>query len=77
MPSKIFNMCEIKYHTKSFSVSKAYYEKIQERIGMILEMISPHATVYSTLITASGLTPNEYSGVFVKVITLDELFCPE
>lgn len=70
----VYNMCEIKFYNKSFSVSKSYYEKILERTDMLVEMIPSNATVHSTLITTSGLTQNEYSGAFVKVITLDDLF---
>ena len=70
-------MCEMKFYNKSFSVSKSYYEKILERTDMLVEMIPQNATVHSTLITTSGLQQNEYSGAFVKVITLDDLFCRE
>ena len=73
----VFNMCEIKFYNKSFSVSKSYYEKVLGRIELLGEMIPSNATVHSTLITTSGLTRNEYSGAFVKVITLDDLFCRE
>ena len=69
------NMCEIKIYNKSFSMSKSYYDKILERIDALVEMIPPNATVHSTLITTSGLKRNEYSGAFVKVIILDDLFC--
>ena len=72
----VFNMCELKFYNKMFSVSKTYYEKILERTDMLLEMIPPRATVHSTLITTAGLAHNNYSGAFVKVITLDDLFLP-
>ena len=71
----VFNMCEMKFYNKSFTVSKSYYKKILERIDMLVEMIPSNATVQSILITTSGLTQNAYSGAFVKVITLDDLFC--
>lgn len=73
----VYNMCEIKFLNKAFAVSGSYYNKILERIERIIEMIPQNATVHSTLITTSGLTKNEYSGAFVKVITLDDLFCYE
>lgn len=73
----VYNMCEIKFYNKSFTVNKSYYNKILERTDMLVEMIPSNATVQSTLITTAGLTQNEYSGAFVKVITLDELFCRE
>ena len=73
----VYNMCEMKFDNKSFSVSKSYYEKVLGRIELLGEMIPSNATVHSTLITTFGLTRNEYSGAFVKVITLDDLFCRE
>lgn len=73
----VINMCEIKFYNKEFSVTKAYYEKILARVDMLVELIPPNATVHSTFITTFGLMQNEYSGAFVKVITLDDLFCRE
>ena len=70
----IYNMCEIKYYNREFALDRAYYERVRERIDTLVEEIPRNTAVHSTLITASGLKQNEYSAVFAKVITLDDLF---
>ena len=70
----IYNMCEIKFYNKPFVVDNKYYKKIMQRIDALIEVIPQNVSVHSTLITTFGLKRNEYSGVFVKVITLDDLF---
>lgn len=68
------NMCEIKFYSDDFVVSKDYYRTILRRIEMLSEKLSSKMSVYSTLITTYGLKKNEYSGAFVKTITFDDLF---
>ncbi|MDO4199081.1 MAG: ATP-binding protein [Erysipelotrichaceae bacterium] len=68
------NMCEIKFYSDDFVVSKEYYRTIHRRIENLSKKLSPKASIYSTLITTYGLKLNEYSGAFVKVITFDDLF---
>ena len=68
------NMCEIKFYSDDFAVDKDYYRTIQRRVAGLIAAIPRKMSVYSTLITTYGLKKNEYSGVFVKIITLDDLF---
>ena len=70
----VVNMCEIKFYSDDFVVSKEYYRIIQRRAEALLAKIPRKMSVYSTLITTYGLKRNEYSGVFVKTITFDDLF---
>ena len=70
----VVNMCELKYYGTDFTVDLNYYKKILHRQELLLKEISPKCSVHSTLITTYGLKRNEYSGVFLKVITLDDLF---
>lgn len=70
----VINMCEIKYYSGKFKVTKDYYTKILNRISLLTEQISPKMVVHSTLITTFGLIQNEYSDAFMNVITLDDLF---
>ncbi len=39
-----------------------------------MEAVSPKVSIRSTLITTYGLEHNEYSGGFINVILLDDLF---
>ena len=70
----IVNLCEMKFYGESFSVDKAYYQKMNYREKMLTEKIARKDIVHSILVTTYGLTYNEYSGIFQHVITLDDLF---
>lgn len=68
------NMCEIKFYSDDFVVTKEYFRTIQRRIEMLRSKISPKMSIYSTLITTYGLKKNEYSSAFIKLITFEDLF---
>ena len=68
------NMCEIKFYSDDFVVTKEYYRTIQRRMEMLRTRISPKMSIYSTLITTYGLKKNEYSSAFIKTITFEDLF---
>lgn len=70
----IVNMCEAKYYSDEYAVSKDEYRKILHRQEELTKMISKKEIVHNTLITTFGLKENEYSGVFSNVISLDDLF---
>jgi len=67
-------MCEAKYYSDEYSVSKDEYRKILHRQEELTKRISKKEIVHNTLITTFGLKENEYSGVFSNVISLDDLF---
>ena len=68
------NLCEIKFYSDEFIVTKEYFRTIQRRIELLYTKISHKTSVYSTLIRTYGLKSNEYSGAFIKVVTFDDLF---
>ena len=68
------NMCEIKFYSDDFVVTKEYYKTMQQRIEALRSLVSPKMSIYSTLITTYGLKKNEYSGAFIKTITFEDLF---
>lgn len=70
----IINMCEIKFYGDEFSVDKNYDRILRSRTALLSKEISPKMAIHSTLITTYGLKYNEYSGDFVNVITMDDLF---
>ena len=71
----IINMCEMKFYGTEFVVDKNYDKVLRNRLDLLSEYISPKMAIHSTLITTFGLKYNEYSGNFVKVIKMDDLFC--
>lgn len=70
----VTNMCEIKFYNSPFTVNKDYYLKLMQRENILTQALSPKEVVHNTLITTYGLVKNEYSGVFSKVITMEDLF---
>ena len=70
----VLNMCEIKFCSDLFAVDKEYHFTLIRRKELLREMIPKRASIHSTLITTYGVKYNEYSGDFISVVTLDDLF---
>lgn len=70
----VVNMCEIKYYGGEFAVNKEYYAKLLGRQTLLAQNLPKRMAIHNTMITTFGVTPNEYSNIFVNVITLDDLF---
>lgn len=70
----VINMCELKFYSGDFEVTKDYYRTLLSRETMLQNEISPKIAIRDTLITTFGLKKNEYSGIFTNVILLDDLF---
>lgn len=70
----IVNMCEMKFYSEDFTVSKAYHKVLVHRTNTLLEHLNRKTAIHSTLITTYGLAHNEYASDFVHTITLDDLF---
>ena len=70
----VINMCELKFYSGDFEVTKDYYRTLLNRETMLQNEVSPKVAIRNTLITTFGLKKNEYSGIFTNVILLDDLF---
>ena len=70
----VVNLCEMKFYNEKFTVNKAYYSKVVHRQNLLAERIPKKSVIHNVLVTTEGLTYNEYSGVFQKVVTIDDLF---
>lgn len=70
----VVNMCEIKYSTEEFAITKSYDLILRNRAALLSGQIPKRKAVHSILITTFGLRYNEYSGDFLKVITMEDLF---
>ena len=70
----VINMCEAKFYNDEFSVDRNYHFTLVRRKNMVLDMVSPRIAVHNTLITTYGLKRNEYSGDFINIVTLEDLF---
>ena len=70
----IVNMCEMKFYSEEFTVSKVYHKTLVHRSNLLLEHLSPKMAIHPILITTYGLTHNEYSREFINCVTFNELF---
>lgn len=70
----IINLCEIKFYSDEFKITKDYFLKINRRSNLVREKISKKYSVRNTLISTYGIYKNEYYYSFSNSITLDDLF---
>lgn len=70
----VVNMCEMKFYNDDFTVTKSYDRTLVRRENALAQQIKRRTTIHPTLITTYGLKRNEYSGNFVSVVTMDDLF---
>jgi hypothetical protein len=69
------NLCEIKFSTDKFTVTKKYAEELTQKKQVFIERVKPKKTVFITMITTYGVAPNAYSkGVVQTELTMDALF---
>lgn len=70
----VVNMCEMKFVGDEFSVDKDYHLTLMRRRQLLRKLIPKKATIHSTLVTTYGLKYNAYSGDFVSMVVIDDLF---
>ena len=70
----IVNMCEMKFYNTDFTVDADYHKTLMNRQNLLAGILPKRAIIHSTLITTFGLNYNEYTGDFIKTITLEDLF---
>lgn len=58
---RVINICEIKFSTKVFAISKSYAENLEHKITAFRSETDTDKTLFLTFITTFGLAPNAYS----------------
>ena len=71
---RVINLCEIKFSISEFSVNGEYDKRLKSRLQTFMDVVKPRSAIRQTLITTYGLRRNEYSGQFMDVVTMDDLF---
>jgi len=71
---RIVNMCEMKFYNDDFEVSSEYAKKIRNRMNTLIDHLSKKSSVQPTLVTSFGIKHGINSGIFTKVVVLDDLF---
>ncbi len=69
----VVSLCEMKFYKSEFEVDKEYDRKLRNRIELVQRYLNKTQVIHLTLVTTLGLKYNMYSGVFQKVVTIDDL----
>lgn len=72
---RVINLCEIKFTTKEFEISKDYDLNLKNKVELFKESTGTKSTLQLTMITTYGIKRNKYSNYVSKEICLDDLFC--
>ena len=71
---QVINLCEMKYTSAPFKLTKAYYDRMTERRELFREQTHTRKALHLTLVTTYPLTPTPHSQLLPSTVTLDHLF---
>ena len=71
---KVFNLCEMKFTKNPFTINKNYAAVLQNKVARLRDVTKTRNAIFLTMISASGLTSNEYANEVQNVLTADDLF---
>ena len=71
---RVINLCEIKYSTGRYALTKDEEMKLRIRMGDFVEETGSKYAIFPTLITTFGVKPNKYSGIVQSEVVLNDLF---
>ena len=73
----IINLCEVKYSSKEFVITKTYDENLRNKRYAFITETNTKKSVHITMITTYGVKHNEYRNNIQSEVLLDDLFYPE
>ena len=68
------NLCEMKYSSAEYEITKAYNEKMLQRRELFRKQSKTRKALHLTMITTHGLLQNKYSGDIQSEVTMNDLF---
>ncbi len=72
---QVINLFEIKFSHQLFSISKAYFENLSDKVTIFKMTTKTRKQIFLVFITTFGLTENQYSsGIVSRSLTLEDLF---
>ena len=74
---RVVNLCEMKYSTLDFTISKEYDRKLKEKVNDFKVSTKTKSSIHLTIVTTYGLQKNQYAGHVQSVVTADDLFQPQ
>ena len=70
----MINLCEIKYSSGKYLLTKTEFEKIENRQNAFISENNLRKGVFLTLITCNGVVDNEYTSAINNILTIDDLY---
>lgn len=70
---RIINVCEMKYYSSEFELTKKMEKELRTRNDIFLEVTKTRKTLLNVLVSPWGEKGNRRSGFFSKVVTLKDL----
>ena len=74
---RVVNLCEMKYATLEYSITKEYDRKLKEKVSDFKTVTKSKSSIHLTLVTTYGLKQNLYSGHIQSIVTAEDLFQPK
>ena len=72
---QVINLCEIKFYTGAFTITKDYAKKLRTKVTVFSEVTKTRKQIFLTLISTFGINQNKNSiGLIDNSITLEALF---
>ena len=68
------NLCEMKFYSSEVAIDQKESLKLRERKDILKKKYKVRGSVFLTLITTFGLKYGTYSGIYSRVLSLDDLF---
>lgn len=68
------NLCEMKFYSSEVAIDQKESLKLRERTDILKKKYKVRGSVFLTLITTFGLKYGTYSGIYSRVLSLDDLF---
>ncbi len=72
---QVINLCECKFSLDTFSIDKAYAEKLRSKIAVFKTVTQSKKSVFLTMITTYGVENNQYANLLVRnQVMMNDLF---
>lgn len=71
---RVVNLCEMKFSTQPFEITKPYSEKLRNRMALFRCVTKTTKSLANTFVTTFGVKVGKYSGLVNSEVTMDDLF---
>ena len=68
------DIIEIKFHTRPFTITKAYHDQMINKRDIFEEEVSPGEALALIMLTTRGVIRNVYSNILTDSLLVDVLF---